>query len=95
MAKLTESYLRGMIKQVMNEMYDDSHEALNNAANEYDLGGFDTIEETAERLGVDPMKLKAFIEKEQAGMDAMYDQLGDNPDDLYESRRRKLAPKRK
>ena len=96
MAKLTESYLRGMIKQVMNEMYDDSPEALNNAANEYDLGGFDSIEETAKRLGVNPMKLKDFIEKEQAGASAMYDEMGDDPNDyIAESRRRKLAPKRR
>jgi hypothetical protein len=92
MAKLTESYLRGMIKQVMNEMYDDSPAALGNAADEYSMGGFDSIEETAKRLGVDPMKLKAFVEAEQAGASAMYDEMGDDPNDyIAESRRRKLA----
>ena len=103
MAKLTESYLRSMIKQVineMNDMYDDSPAAINNAANEYDLGGFDSIEETAKRLGVNPMKLKAFIEKEQAGASAMYDEMGDDPNDYLAERKRLLsksrtAPRRK
>jgi hypothetical protein len=100
MAKLTESYLRGMIKQVMNEMYDDSPEAMGNAADEYSMGGFDSIEETAARLGVNPMKLKAFIEKEQAGASAMYDEMGDDPNDYLAERKRFLsnsrtAPKRR
>ena len=96
MARLTERYLRNMIKQVMNEMYDDSEAALGNAADEYHMGGFDTIEETAKRLGVNPMKLKAFIEKEQAGASAMYDEMGDDPNDyLAEARKRKLAPRRR
>ena len=99
MAKLTESYLRSMIKQVMNEMhdmYDDSPAAINNAANEYDLGGLDSIEETAKRLGVNPMKLKAFIEQEQAQADSFNDMMGDDPNDyLAEARKRKLAQKRR
>lgn len=87
MAKLTESYLRNMIKQVMNEMYDDSPEALGNAADEYSMGGFDSIEETAKRLGVNPMKLKGFVEAEQAKGAALDRELGDNP--LAESRKSK------
>ena len=78
MAKLTESYLRGMIKQVLNEMYDDSDEALGNAADEYHMSGFDTIEETAERLGVNPMKLKAFVEAEHAKNSALDAEMGDD-----------------
>jgi hypothetical protein len=103
MAKLTESYLRGMIKQAINEMhdmYDDSPEAMGNAADEYSMGGFDSIEETAKRLGVNPMKLKAFIEQEQAGASAMYDEMGDDPNDYLAERKKLLsnsrtAPKRR
>ena len=97
MAKLTERYLRNMIKQAINEMhdmYDDSPAAINNAANEYDLGGLDSIEETAKRLGVNPMKLKAFIEQEQAQADSFNDMMGDDPNDYLAERKRLLSKSR-
>ena len=105
MAKLTESYLRGMIKQVMNEMYDDSPAALGNAADLYHMGDLDTtIEEIAKELNVDPVKLAAFIEQEQAQADAFDDEMAgyEEDDGMYESRKRKAllgsakrTPKRK
>jgi hypothetical protein len=62
--KLTESMLRSMIKQVLKEMYDDSEDALQDAVNDYALSGFDTVEEVAERNGVDPKKLHKLIDRQ-------------------------------
>jgi hypothetical protein len=103
--KLTESYLRGIIKQVMNEMNDGPFinkpsmrnppdARMGNAADEYYMSGFDSIEEVAKRLGVDPVALEAFINKEKAEEDEMYSGMSDE-DLLAELRKRKLAPRRK
>jgi len=105
MAKLTESYLRRIIKQVMNEMNDGPFinkpsmrnppdARMGNAADEYYMSGFDSIEEVAKRLGVDPVALEAFINKEKAEEDEMYSGMSDE-DLLAELRKRKLAPRRK
>jgi len=111
MAKLTESYLRNMIKQVMNEMTPDKIRtaSLNYggtagpskysdnvvaAANEYDTGG--DLEETAKHYGIDPIQLRQFLDEEQELVKQMYTQMDElGVDELAESRRRRMAPKRK
>ena len=101
MAKLTESYLRGMIKQVMNEMYDDSHEALEASADLWDMGGEgseEAIREAAAYYKVDPAKLKAFLEAEFARNEAEEKGMSKDPNDYLAERKRvaaRTAPKRK
>lgn len=105
MAKLTESYLRNMIKQVMNEMHDGPFvnkpsmrnppdADLYNASDVYHMGGFESIEEIAANLGVDPVELSNFITQKKAEEDEMYSGMSDE-DLLAELRKRKLSPKRK
>ena len=101
MAKLTESYLRNMIKQVMNEMYhndnNDNHVAA--AVDEWRLSGDATVAEIAAlpefaERGVTAHAMEMYLKREDEEMAA----LGD-PDEVYndlmEARKRKLAQKRK
>lgn len=111
MAKLTESYLRNMIKQVMNEMTPDK---IRTASLNY--GGtagpskysdnvvaaaneYDTggdLEETAKHYGIDPVQLRQFLDEEQELVKQMY-----KKDEfgttrpMDESRRTRMAPKRR
>jgi len=107
MAKLTESYLRGMIKQVMSEMQ-DRYESGYGIESDFNYGleagygdmvkpGFRDLEEMADELGlpvgeIESVALKLGHQIQTHGGRRLI-KLKD--DGLSESRKSKLAPKRR
>jgi uncharacterized small protein (DUF1192 family) len=103
MAKLTESYLRGMIKQVMNEMYeydeDEDVADLSDSFGQHEVGMLsppdleERIAKVKAKLNTikDPVKL-AEIENLINSAQEMH---GEMLSYMTESRKSKLAPKRR
>lgn len=98
MARLTESYLRRLIKQVVKEnMGSDSFEDVAHAVDQWYLAGDATVEEIAAELGVSAAAMHKMLDmmEEEDAREAEEE----DPYDMYESRKRattkKVAPKRK
>ena len=96
MAKLTESYLRKLIKQVMREnMGSENPDDVEHAVEQWYMAGDATVEEIAAEFGVSAAAMHRSIDEDERKRAAEDQGDYEDPYDLLESRRKRTAPKRK
>ena len=89
MARLTESYLRRMIKQVMKEnMGSENPDDVANAVDQWYLAGDASVEEIAAEMGVSAAAMHRMIDEDER-KDAEIDDEED-PYDLMESLKKSI-----
>ena len=89
MAKLTESYLRRMIKQVMKEnMGSEKPDDVADAVDQWYMAGDATVEEIAAEMGVSAAAMHRMIDEDERKNAEIDDE--EDPYDLMESLKKSI-----
>lgn len=89
MARLTESYLRKMIKQVMKEnMGSENPDDVANAVDQWYMAGDATVEEIAAEMGVSAAAMHRMIDEDERKNAEIDDE--EDPYDLMESLKKSI-----